>query len=308
MRAAVGSASHRTLPCCGWIICAGSCSGSYGPSNTALRAGAFSAPWTMKTTRAALFKTGGVRVMRSVYSLPTQLLTTRRRSSLSAFVPGKREAVCPSGPIPSNTRSKRGDCPGSRRKLVRRSFSYSSAASAALLISPLMRCTCFGSTGALASMASEAIRKLLSALSGGTCRSSPKKNWILLHGTIARSGPLFSSKPYSVFGVEPPARATEKESFKQTASRAASTNSAAADCAMALASDKILISRLVIVVVFVGIAVVIVSVHPSGRPLHGCRNLSRLRRHVLFSDRSPHTPIARQQLVGFCRPPASGRI
>src|SRR5262249_10645531 len=153
-----------------------------------------------------------------------------------------------------------------------------------------------------------AILKLLSALSGGTCRSSPKKNWILLHGTIARSGPLFSSKPYSVFGVEPPARATEKESFKQTASRAASTNSAAAVCAMALASDKILISRLVIVVVIVGIAVVIFSVHPGGRPLHGCRNLSRLRRHVLFSDRSPRTSIARQQLIGFCRPPASGRI
>src|SRR5215475_4001906 len=248
----------------------------------------------MKTTRAALFKTGGVKVMRSVYSLPTQLLTTMRLSSLSAFVPGKRDAVCPSGPIPSNTRSKRGICPSSRRKLERRSLSYSSAASAALSISPLMRCTCFESTGAFASIASEAIRKLLSASSGGTCRSSPKKNWILFQGTIARKGPLFSSRAYSAFGVEQPATATEKESFKQTASRAASTNSAAAVCAMALALDKILISRLVIGVVMVGIAVVIVSVHPGGRPLHCCRNLARLGQHVLFSDRSPRASIARQ--------------
>src|SRR5262249_46007316 len=112
------------------------------------------------------------------------------------------------------------------------------------------------------SIASEAIRKLLSASPGGTCRSSPKKNCIFLHGTIARSGPLFSSNPYRAFGVEPPARATEKESFKQTASRAASTNSAAAVCAMALESVKVLISRLIIVVVIVGIAVVIVSAPP----------------------------------------------
>src|SRR4029453_13754230 len=83
---------------------------------------------------------------------------------------------------------------------------------------------------------------------------------------MARSGPLFSSKPYSAFGVDPPARATENESFKQTASRAASTNSAAAVCAMALASAKILISRLVVVVVFVGIAVVISLSAPRRSP------------------------------------------
>src|SRR5215475_6533832 len=262
----------------------------------------------MKTTRAALFKTGGVKVMRSVYSLPTQLLTTMRLSSLSAFVPGKRDAVCPSGPIPSNTRSKRGICPSSRRKLERRSLSYSSAASAALSISPLMRCTCFESTGAFASIASEAIRKLLSASSGGTCRSSPTKNWILFQGTIARKGPLFSSSAYSAFGVEPPARATAKESFRQTASRAASTNSAAAVCAMALASARILISRLVVVVVIVGIAVVIVLAHPGDRTLNCRGSLTRLGQHALFTDRSPYSPVARQQLIGFGRSPASGRI
>src|SRR6266436_3696825 len=295
MAAAAGSTSHRTLPSFGLIICAGSCSGSYGPSSTAFSAGAFSSPCTMKITRAALFKTGGVSVIRSVYSLPTQLLTTSRRSSLNAFVPGKREAVCPSGPIPSSTRSKRGNWPASNLKLARNSSSYSSAACAAFRFSPLMRCTCFGSTGALASIASVAMRKLLSASSGGTCRSSPKKNWILLQGTFACSSGLFVSSPYSAFGVEPPASATQKESFSRTASRAASKNSAAAVCAIPLASAKILTSRLF----------VIMSVHSGSCPPQCRRNLTRLGRQLLFSDRSPCAPIPRQQFVGFCRTPGS---
>src|SRR5260370_11865085 len=202
----------------------------------------------MNITRAALFKIGGVSVMRSVYNLPTQLLTTRRRSSFKAFVPGKREAVCPSGPIPSSTRSKRGDWSACNLKLVRNSSSYSSAACAAFRFSALMRCTCFGSTGALLSLVSLAIRKLLSALSGGAGRSSPKKNWILLQGTFACSRGLVASSPYKAFGVNPPASATLKESFSRTASRAASRNAAAAVCAILLAYAKILISRLVVIV------------------------------------------------------------
>jgi len=66
MLAADGSTSHTILPFGGLIICAGSCSGSYGPSSTAFSAGAFSAPCAMKIIRAALFKTGGVSVIRSV--------------------------------------------------------------------------------------------------------------------------------------------------------------------------------------------------------------------------------------------------
>src|SRR5882724_12110196 len=303
MAAAVGSTSHNTLPSFGLIICAGSWSGSYGPSSTAFNAGAFSSPCTIKITRAALFKTGGVRVMRSVYSLPTQLLTTSRRSSLKAFVPGNREAVCPSGPIPSSTKSKRGCCPSASLKLARKSSSYSSAACAAFRFSPLIRCTCFASTGALANIASVAIRKLLSVSFGGTCRSSPKKNCVLLQGTIACSTGLFISKPYSALGVEPPESATLKDPFSRTASLAASRNSAAAVCAMALASAKILISRFVVTV-----SVVIVSAHSCCRSPYRRRNLTRLRHRMIFPDRSPSTAIASQQFVGFCRPPASGRI
>src|SRR6266581_3360321 len=166
-----------------------------------------------------------------------------------------------------------------------------------------MRCTCFASTGALASIASVTIRKLLSGSSGGTCRSSPKKNWVLPQGTIACRTGLFISSPYSTFGVEPPESATQKLPFLRTASFAASRNSAAAVCAMALESTKTLISRLVVTV-----SVVIVSVHPRSRSPYRRRNLTRLRHRMIFPDRSPSTAIAREQFVRFCRPPASGRI
>src|SRR5580700_6561311 len=161
-----------------------------------------------------------------------------------------------------------------------------------------MRCTCWASMGAFENIASDAIRKLLSALSGGTHRSSPKKNWIFFHGTLACNSGLVASSPYKTFGVDPPARATEKVPLSRTSFCAASRNSAAAVSAMELASGKILISRLVFMV----------STHSGGRPPHGRRNRTRLRRGLFFSDHSPRATVARQQFVCFFRPPASRRV
>src|SRR5580704_13303797 len=160
-----------------------------------------------------------------------------------------------------------------------------------------MRCTCLASIGAFENIASDAIRKLLSALSGGTHRSSPKKNWIFFHGTLACNSGLVASRPYKTFGVDPPASATEKVPLARTAFCAASRNSAAAVSAMELASGKILTSRLIFI-----------STHPGGRPPHRRRNSIRLGRHLLFSDRPPGVAVASQQFVCFFRPPASRRV
>ena len=80
-----------------------------------------------------------MKVMRSVLNFGTQLATTRRWVSLSAAVPGKREAVCPSGPMPRKIRSKRGNWPGDRWKKSLSVCSYCRAAAAASFSSPRMR-------------------------------------------------------------------------------------------------------------------------------------------------------------------------
>src|SRR5580700_5838303 len=161
-----------------------------------------------------------------------------------------------------------------------------------------MRCTCWASMGAFENIASDAIRKLLSALSGGTHRSSPKKNWIFFHGTLACNSGLVASSPYKTFGVDPPARATEKVPLSRTAFCAASRNSAAAVSAMELASGKILTSRLIFMV----------STHSGGRPPYRRRNRTRFGRRLFFSDRPPRVAVARQQFVRFRRPPATRRV
>ncbi len=66
-------------------------------------------------TQPAWFRTGSVSVIRSAWNFSTQFATTRRDFSCKAFVPGNREAVCPSEPIPSNIRSNRGHSPALRR-------------------------------------------------------------------------------------------------------------------------------------------------------------------------------------------------
>src|SRR5215813_3550313 len=72
------SISQDRDPFTGWIICAGSCSGSCGPSSTAFSAQALSEPVTIKMMLAAALAAGAVSVTRSVYSLPTQLRVTTR--------------------------------------------------------------------------------------------------------------------------------------------------------------------------------------------------------------------------------------
>jgi hypothetical protein len=62
-------------------------------SSTAFSARALSSPLTRKTTPAALLRTGGVRVIRSVKHCPAQVDTTSRLVSCKAFVPGNSEAV-----------------------------------------------------------------------------------------------------------------------------------------------------------------------------------------------------------------------
>src|SRR5437764_58440 len=91
MLPAAVSTSQSSFPLFGWSSCAGNCSGSNGPSSTAFRAGALSAPATRKMIWAALQAAGAVRVMRSAYNLPTQFLTAMRLSTCNAFVPGKSE-------------------------------------------------------------------------------------------------------------------------------------------------------------------------------------------------------------------------
>src|SRR6476620_6714389 len=69
-------------------------------------ASAFSAPVTRKTIRRAERSSGSVMVTRSTKgSSPAGPLTARRSSAWSCGVPGKSEAVCPSGPSPSSRRS-----------------------------------------------------------------------------------------------------------------------------------------------------------------------------------------------------------
>jgi hypothetical protein len=82
-------------------------------------------PLTRKITRAALFRIGAVMVIRCALKTWTQWPMTKRFCSRNASLPGNSEAVRPSVPMPSNTRSNRGHCGGCRAKKLRSRRSYS---------------------------------------------------------------------------------------------------------------------------------------------------------------------------------------
>jgi len=77
------------------------------------------------------------------------------------------------------------------------------------------------------------MRKLLSAWSGPTLRSSPKYTSILSQGICARSAASFANSEYKALGVEPQESATVKDPFSEVAEVAACTNSCAARLATA---------------------------------------------------------------------------
>ena len=94
--AAASSTSQISFPLLGRTFCDGKPAALF--SRISCRIGALSGPLARNVTQAAAFRTGKVKVRRWVLNFGTQLATTRRWVSLSAAVPGKREAVCPSGP------------------------------------------------------------------------------------------------------------------------------------------------------------------------------------------------------------------
>src|SRR5216684_1874106 len=82
--------------------------------------------------------------------------------------------------------------------------------------------------GATDNSASSAIRKLLSACSGGTCRSSPQKKCMRAQGNWSRRAGSVASSWYRPRGVEPPDSATVNRPLAATESTARKTNSDAA--------------------------------------------------------------------------------
>src|SRR5256886_2510768 len=145
--AAARSRSQTSSPWSGCTIAAGSVARS---PMTALTTFAFSAPATRNTTRAAALRTGSVSVRRcGIDAAPTCTAATARNTSRTTGEPGKREAVCPSTPMPRSTRSKRGRSP---RRVPNRSVSaraYSAAATSRSPASPRIRSTCAAGIGTL---------------------------------------------------------------------------------------------------------------------------------------------------------------
>src|SRR5205807_8693296 len=76
------------------------------PLCAARRASALSAPVTRKTTRRALRRQPSVSETRSGGGFGAPWTATAQPAASSAGLPGKREAQCPSSPIPSRTRSR----------------------------------------------------------------------------------------------------------------------------------------------------------------------------------------------------------
>src|SRR5438093_1606467 len=91
--AAARSRSQRRRPDVGAMSCTGSRSGSAGPSRTALRVSALSAPVTRSWRSRPWFNMGAVRVIRAAPSRAAWLRTTQRLRSFSAGLAGKSEAV-----------------------------------------------------------------------------------------------------------------------------------------------------------------------------------------------------------------------
>src|SRR3989475_9054134 len=92
----------------------------------------------MKSTWCPAFNTGRVTVRRRGGGLGASSTgATHRACSLSTGDPGNSEAVCPSDPMPSSTKSKRGNAP----KHPRSSPSYSAAAASKSSASAFIRCT-----------------------------------------------------------------------------------------------------------------------------------------------------------------------
>src|SRR5258708_323920 len=106
----------------GWTCCAGY-GGSAFPSSTARSVSAFSAPTTRKTTRSAASSTGKVNVMRRALSFTTIGVLTHREVCRVTRVPGKSEAVWPSGPIPRRIKWNRGKPRSSSSRWWRRTSS-----------------------------------------------------------------------------------------------------------------------------------------------------------------------------------------
>src|SRR2546426_535980 len=75
------------------------------PSSARATAGALSLPVTRTAMCRAAAMTGGVIVIRRGGGFGLSTTTTRRSCSVRAGEPGKREAVCPSAPMPSTSTS-----------------------------------------------------------------------------------------------------------------------------------------------------------------------------------------------------------
>jgi hypothetical protein len=81
-----------------------------GSSNTVFSTSCFAAPVATNTTRAAWLITGSVSVMRRAGGLGLSSIgATQPVVSLRSAWPGKSEAVCPSGPMPSIITSNTGN-------------------------------------------------------------------------------------------------------------------------------------------------------------------------------------------------------
>src|ERR1022692_3178617 len=117
--AAVAEMNSISLPSFGCTNFDGYFSAGALPSRTSCRTAALSIPLTRNATQRAAFSIGRVKVIRSVFSFSTQLATTSRDFSRNAAVSGNKDAICPSGPMPSRIRSKRGNSPGLSAKNFR---------------------------------------------------------------------------------------------------------------------------------------------------------------------------------------------